>query len=114
MVVLVKKLAQRYYVGAMSNLDQQNGDMYIENDYFSIFNHDLFLSYQIKKLKPSKEFFNEVVSKLNVKPYQILLIDDHESNIEQAKGLKIETIKFSISEGTQILENRLKSHQIVY
>jgi len=109
---LTNRLAKHYTICVASNLDKQNGDMYIENNYLSGFSNNLFLSYKMNCLKPEKDFYNKMIADLSIKPYQILFIDDHEKNITNASSLDIVTIKFSISEGIKTLENKLNNLNI--
>lgn len=97
MVSLVKQLKNNgYKVSVISNLDKQNGDMYRDRGDFDIFDNELFLSYECGLVKPQKSFFMKICDTFNIKPYEVLIIDDHETNINTAKELGMNTIKFCI------------------
>ena len=103
-----------YTVTVMSNLDKENGDMYIDRGDFDIFDDNLFLSYQYNILKPDKLFFEKIYEKYNIRPYEILFIDDHEENIKVAKDLGMNTIRFCINSdpNLDVLYRELKNVNI--
>ena len=103
-----------YYVGICSNLDKINGDMYKDKGYFSLFPPEFhFLSYEMGITKPDKAFFQEMIKKTKLKPYQILLIDDHEKNIFAAKECDILTLHFSNSDSVVDLKRELQKRRIM-
>jgi len=114
MVELVTKLSKRFNVTVVSNLDKQNGDMYLEKGYLQYFSEPLFLSYQCQLLKPKETFWEVVCKELKARPGEILLIDDHEQNIVSAKKFGFKTIKYSNdSEQVNNLVRKLDKMHIV-
>jgi putative hydrolase of the HAD superfamily len=53
---------------------------------------ELYVSYKIGALKPSKRFFEYILDKENVKPEETLFIDDSLNNVDAAKSMGINTI----------------------
>lgn len=53
---------------------------------------ELYVSYKIGALKPSKHFFEYILDKENVKPEEILFVDDGPNNVNAAKSIGINTI----------------------
>ena len=49
-----------------------------------------FISWEMKMLKPSAEFYREVIRRLNLAPEEILFIDDSASNVAGARALGID------------------------
>jgi len=47
------------------------------------------VSYEVGKTKPSLEIFNRLISDSGVKPEELVMADDHETNIEVAKSVGI-------------------------
>lgn len=53
---------------------------------------ELYVSYKIGALKPSKHFFEYILDKENVKPEETLFVDDGPNNVNAAKSIGINTI----------------------
>ena len=77
---------------------------FIENN-FSINSDDIIISAEINKVKPNKDFYEYVIDKYNIKPEELLFIDDNQVNIDSANELCINTIK--INKDTNITETVL-------
>ncbi|MDP1990881.1 MAG: HAD-IA family hydrolase [Syntrophales bacterium] len=92
----LKLIDKGYTVAICSNCDQDNGDKYLINGYFDGF--DRFLSYEMKKLKPSEEFFRSIIEVYKCEPFECLLIDDHEKNVDEARKFGFVGIKVSRSQ----------------
>ena len=54
---------------------------------------ELYVSYKIGALKPSRRFFEFILDKENVKPEETLFIDDGPKNVEAANSIGINTIQ---------------------
>ena len=54
---------------------------------------ELYVSYKIGALKPSRRFFEFILDKENVKPEETLFIDDGPKNVEAAKSIGVNTIQ---------------------
>lgn len=104
-----------YMVGVCSNLDLVNDDYYDDKGYFTVFSPEhRYLSNRMELTKPSIAFFESVIQKSKLDPHQILLIDDHDVNIQTAKRLNIETIQYSNKCNIQNLYKELKDLRILY
>jgi putative hydrolase of the HAD superfamily len=53
-----------------------------------------FLSYELGIRKPSKEIFQKLIAALDLKPEELLFVDDIEENIIAAEGMGINTIHY--------------------
>lgn len=51
---------------------------------------DMFISSEMKMLKPSLEFYREAVRRIGLPPEEILFIDDSLTNVEAARALGID------------------------
>ncbi|MBR1522623.1 MAG: HAD family phosphatase [Bacteroidales bacterium] len=49
-----------------------------------------FISCELKMLKPSAEFYREVIRRLGVKPEEIVFVDDSLTNVEGARAVGID------------------------
>lgn len=88
----VKSVAGRYPLYLLSNNNPINMQrchaVLAENGLADAFTGE-FISCDMKMLKPSAQFYNEVVRRLGLAPEEILFIDDSISNVEGAKAVGI-------------------------
>lgn len=54
---------------------------------------DVIISAEINKIKPNSDFYQYILDKYNLKPTELLFLDDNIDNVEGAKKLGIRTIK---------------------
>ena len=73
----------------LSNLAEIDYEILKEQFDMNLFD-EVFLSYQMHKIKPEKEIFEEVVNKLGKNSKEILFFDDKEKNVEVARKCGIE------------------------
>ncbi len=90
----------------LSNTNQSHKE-YIEQEFkiFSLFDHCIF-SYEIHLEKPQREIYEYTLNLIQLKPEEVVFIDDKIENIEGAKQLGIHTIHYT---NIQNLEEILKS-----
>lgn len=112
---IIEKLKESgYIICPFSNLDKENGDIYLINKYLSSFCDRWYFSYEIDAVKPKARAFQKLYEgekkdNPNIMPYQILLIDDQEKNIEAAKNEGWQAIKFcNENEGPRDLIRKLR------
>lgn len=91
---LIDKLSEHYPIVALSNGTAMRAIMDQHFDIYSHFNN-VFLSYKLKMVKPSKRIYQEVLKKMKLKPEEVLFIDDKESNLKVARELGIKCIQFN-------------------
>ena len=96
-VQAVKDLKGRYPLYLLSNNNpismRRCHALLAENGLGDVFNGE-FISYEMKMLKPSAQFYNEVVRRLGLAPEEVLFIDDSVSNVEGAKAVGIDARLF--------------------
>ncbi|MGB9664571.1 MAG: HAD family hydrolase [Ignavibacteria bacterium] len=66
----------------------------------------LFLSYEIGSIKPEKEIFDFVINSIELKPEEVLYIDDIEDYVKAAKNLGWNALQFISNE--KLLEDLKK------
>ncbi len=104
-VKLVEKLSLKYDLGVISNAND-NYKRYLEQKDILKFFKTITLSEMIGFRKPDKEIFEITLEQMDLKPEEVVFIDDMEENIEVASALKINTILY---ENTTQLRERLLS-----
>lgn len=67
---------------------------------------DVLISAEIHKVKPNSDFYNHILDKFDLKPEELLFIDDNIDNIDGAKRLGINTIK--VNKGTNLYSEIIK------
>lgn len=88
-VEIIKELKNNgYKVGLLSNLRLMDYKRYEEEIKKINFDY-VFLSYEMKCIKPSKDIYLQVIETLNCEANKIIFFDDNEKNIIGAKSLGI-------------------------
>lgn len=78
-------LKKGYKIYCLSNINELHWKK-ISEDFFEMeLFHGCFLSFQMKKTKPSPEIYEEVITKIKSRPNEFLFIDDRKENVEGAK-----------------------------
>ena len=65
--------------------------------YAELFDEE-FYSYRLGVMKPESAYFSRIVEHLDCAPEALLFIDDHESNVEAARGVGIRGVQFDLRE----------------
>lgn len=94
---LLLKLREKYVVYLLSNTNEIHWRWSCKNafpyrgfrveDYFE----KIYLSYEMKMVKPDTEIFEAVLADTDIDPRQTFFIDDSEANCETARALGIST-----------------------
>ncbi|MBE6160361.1 MAG: HAD family hydrolase [Lactobacillales bacterium] len=88
-VQIINELKNKgYKVGLLSNLRLMDYKRYEEQIKKIDFDY-VFLSYEMKCIKPSKDIYLQVINKLNCEANNIIFFDDNEKNVEGAKAVGI-------------------------
>ena len=67
---------------------------------------DVIISAEIHMIKPNKDFYEFILNKFEIKPEELLLLDDNQKNIDSAKNMGIITIK--VDEDTDLYDEIIK------
>lgn len=54
---------------------------------------DVIISAEIHKIKPNTDYYEHIVNKFNLKPEEILFLDDNLNNVEGARKVGLQIIK---------------------
>lgn len=87
---LIKKVGSSTQVYALSNSNRAHGDYLLAN-YARLMASfkKIFWSYELKSRKPDAQTFLKVCENLNLRPDEVLFVDDSMVNIEAARRLGI-------------------------
>ena len=55
--------------------------------------NDVFISAEINKVKPNKDFFMYILNYYNINPSELLFLDDNDKHIIGASNMGVKTIK---------------------
>lgn len=107
-----------YKIIPFSNLDRENGDTYIREQYLPSCCEHQYFSYQKGKSKPNHTAFNDFFGFAKLlgyvyAEYQILLIDDQNENITSAERLGWAAIHYNSKSDINELIEKLKSAAIL-
>lgn len=80
-----------YTVAVCSNCDEGNAEHYMASNFFNGF--DTFFSCKLGVVKPKAEYFKAIMKRYSCEPYECLLIDDHERNVDGARACGFNAIK---------------------
>ncbi len=95
MYALVDELKEKgFSVGLLSNIDGRLASMIEKLDLYKPFDPCL-LSYQFDVEKPDPKIYEILLDTLNLKPEEVVFVDDVLENVEGALSLGIDAILFS-------------------
>lgn len=83
-----------YKVGLLSNLRLMDYKRYEEQIKKINFDY-IFLSYEMKCIKPYKDIYLKVIDKLNLKENEIIFFDDNKKNVDGAKKVGIDAYQLT-------------------
>lgn len=91
---LIRALKGRYRLAAITNTTELHFQYWVEN--FPILREieTCFASHELGLRKPDPELFKLVLSRLGVKPEEVVFIDDMEENAVAARALGIRTVHY--------------------
>lgn len=100
-----------YKVGLLSNLRLMDYKRYEEK--IKIINFDyVFLSYEMKCIKPSKDIYLKVIDKLNCEANKIIFFDDNKKNVNGAKLVGINAYQSTGENIKKIFDKIIKKQYI--
>jgi epoxide hydrolase-like predicted phosphatase len=104
----IKKLSKSYKVAYLSNVDlsRYTHTLRLLKPYKHLFNHE-FASCYLHLRKPSVRIFERAVSKMHMKPSEVIFIDNTPENIAGARRAGLKGILFKNSRGMEVGLRRL-------
>lgn len=100
---LLIDLKSNFNLALVSNTDPSHMELVFQQiPEFPYFFHKLFLSYDIKEIKPNLNYFKFVLRDIKELPENCLYFDDSPENIESASSLGIQS--FLVSSFSEVVE----------
>jgi HAD superfamily hydrolase (TIGR01509 family) len=111
MVELLQTLAPLYKIAVATNEGKVTMQYKIEASGAIPYLTKIVPSYLLRSLKPEKDFYVKLLSRIHARPEECIFIDDTKRNIEAAELLGIRSILFT---NTKQLESDLVQLQILH
>lgn len=90
---LIKKLKSKFKVICLSDTNVVHYEAHEEQGTIEDFHH-VFTSFKVGGIKRDANTFKKVLNELSIKPEETVFIDDNEKNIEVAKSLGINGVRY--------------------
>lgn len=103
LVEIVGKLKNKFRIILLTNNSKEYCKTFLFETRLDKLFDDLIISYQVGYRKPAKEIYEILIQKANVKPSEILFIDDDETKFLAANDLGIKTIQYKKGETDRFL-----------
>ena len=91
---LIRKLKEKFTVVCLSDTNVVHYEAHEEQGTIKDFHH-VFTSFKIGSIKRDENTFKKVLSELSIKPEEAIFIDDNDKNVEVAKSLGVNGIKYT-------------------
>lgn len=92
---LVKKLKEKYKVGLLSNTEKENFEYWKKKYSFDKLFDVIITSFETGSRKPEKKIYKILIEKLDVKPEEIVFVDNEIKNLRGASKLGIKTVHYN-------------------
>mgnify|MGYP001612345401 FL=1 len=96
-------MKERYKIALLSNNNREYCEEYLFKPGIDKIFNVLVISYQVGYRKPSPEIYQILIKKLELKPEEILFIDDDPTKLPVAQNQGMETLVYKNAETDQIL-----------
>ena len=108
MIKIIKKLKKKYPIFVISDINKEHYESDKERDFFDLFER-VFPSYELGRRKEDISIFRDTIKEIGFKPEEILFIDNHLPNIENAKEVGMNTILYDSFPETAKFKEELKN-----
>jgi epoxide hydrolase-like predicted phosphatase len=95
MVTLIDALHASYKTGLLSNASSEYARAIVAAHNLSYLFDEIVISAEVRHVKPSREIFDVMLDKMQLKPKDAIFIDDNKQNIKAAASLGIHSILFT-------------------
>ena len=94
LVEVLPSLRERYYLGLLSNANDDLRQMLTERWQIAGRFDDMIISAEVGLLKPDRRIYELAVSRLGVQPAEAVFIDDMPANVEGARIAGLQAIQY--------------------
>ncbi|MDH4358856.1 MAG: HAD family phosphatase [Candidatus Berkelbacteria bacterium] len=105
LIKVVEKLKNKFRIFLLTNNPKEYCQIYLFDTGLDKLFDDIIISCQVKYRKPAKEIYEVLIKKANVKPSEILFIDDDASKFSTAEKLGIKTLRYFKGRTDRLLES---------
>jgi len=91
--VLINKLKENFKIICFTNTNDLHFEAHNEQNHLGSFDL-VYASFELGKIKEEKGAFDKILNDAGLKPNEVVFIDDHEKNINNAKSIGINAIKY--------------------
>ncbi len=93
-IAYLRALHPKYHIALLSNASSQFAREMLERfDLYTVF-HDLFISAEIRLIKPHADYFEYALKTLGADPGECVFIDDNKENCRAASALGIHAVVY--------------------
>ncbi len=103
LIAVVKKLKERFKIALLSNNNKEYCEEYLFRPGLDKFFDIMVISYQVGYRKPAPEIYQILIKKLNLRPEEILFVDDDPTKLPAAEAQGIKTLVYKCGETDRIL-----------
>jgi putative hydrolase of the HAD superfamily len=96
---MLQELAQSYRLAALSNSNALHWPMVMQDMRLQEYIPDCFASHQIQAMKPDRKAFDTVLDRMDVRPEEVLFLDDLQVSIDMATELGMQAVKVTGTTG---------------
>ena len=96
---MLQELAQSYRLAALSNSNALHWPMVMQDMRLQEYIPDCFSSHQIQAMKPDRKAFDTVLDRMDVRPEEVLFLDDLQVSIDMATELGMQAVKVTGTAG---------------
>jgi len=79
--------------------------------YAGLFDRELY-SCQMGLVKPDPEYFRSILREIKIQPGNVLFIDDHQVNVDSARGVGLHAVAITLEAGPDPLHHTLREFGI--
>jgi putative hydrolase of the HAD superfamily len=90
---MLETLARRYRLAALSNSNALHWPMIMQRFELESMIPDCISSHQIGVMKPDRMAFDFLLSRLELKPEEILFLDDYQASVDMARSMGMQAAK---------------------
>jgi len=105
LIEIIQKLKDKYKIALLTNNNKEYCQEYLFKPKLDKLFDIMVISYLVGYRKPDSNIYKILIKKLNLKPEEILFVDDDPTKMASAEALGIKTLVYKGKETNKILSN---------